>query len=82
MGGSQKRTVPREKCGLEAAGLADEDRGVRVVLLHGGIAALEEVPVALNINNLAPISISSLRPGASQSSCAWGLRCCGGGHTV
>ena len=40
-----KRTVSCEQSGLEAAGLADEDGRVRVVLLHGGVAALEEVAV-------------------------------------
>ena len=40
-----RRTVSREEGGLEAAGLADEDWGVWVVLLHCGVAALEEVPV-------------------------------------
>lgn len=48
-----KRTVPRKQGGLEAASLADEDRGMRVVLLHGGIAALEEVPTTSNISPLA-----------------------------
>jgi hypothetical protein len=38
------RTVSCEQGRLEAAGLADEDGRVRVVLLHCGVAALEEVP--------------------------------------
>ena len=42
-----RQTVSRVESRLDAAGLADEDRGVRVVLLHGGVAALEEVPVHL-----------------------------------
>jgi hypothetical protein len=38
----RRRTVSCVEGRLEAAGLADEDGGVGVVLLHGGVAALEE----------------------------------------
>lgn len=45
--GRERRTVAGVQGGLNAAGLADQDRGVRVVLLHGRVAALEEGPVRL-----------------------------------
>lgn len=45
------RTKPRVDCGLGAACFPDHDGGVRVLLLHGGIAAREEVPVSLSVHN-------------------------------
>jgi hypothetical protein len=43
-----RRTVSSVDTGKGAGGLADEDRSVRVVLLHGGIGAEEEGPDRIN----------------------------------
>lgn len=67
------RTVSRVEGGLDAAGLTDEDGRVRVVLLHGRVAALEEVPathISLSFTPSSPLDPAGAHRNLVE--CRWG----------
>ena len=66
---------------LGAARLAEQDGRVGIVLLHGGVAALEEVPRYPNISLLA-LPIPNLRLVSRWRIAVFRAGVCGGGRTV